>query len=61
MLVGVGVVVEKTFEGGRALLTQRVEELGYRKAKDLMAYDYDVRATPGRCPECGAVPEGVTG
>jgi hypothetical protein len=24
----------------------RLEELGYRKAKDLMAYDYDVRATP---------------
>jgi hypothetical protein len=25
---------------------RRVEEMGYRKAKDLMAYDYDVRATP---------------
>ena len=25
---------------------RRVEELGYRKAKDLMAYDYDVRSTP---------------
>jgi len=25
---------------------RRVEELGYRKAKDLIAYDYDVRSTP---------------
>ena len=25
---------------------RRVEELGYRKAKDLMAYDYDVTSTP---------------
>ena len=24
----------------------RVEEMGYHKAKDLMAYDYDVRSTP---------------
>ena len=25
---------------------RRVEEVGYHKAKDLMAYDYDVRSTP---------------
>jgi len=25
---------------------RRVEEMGYRKAKDLIAYDYDVRSTP---------------
>jgi hypothetical protein len=27
-------------------VARRIEETGYRKAKDLLAYDYDVRATP---------------
>ncbi len=30
----------------RPYAARRIEELGYHKAKDLIAYDYDVRATP---------------
>ena len=30
----------------RPYAAERVEELGYAKAKDLLAYDYDVRSTP---------------